>query len=50
MAIDMNRLSLNSDGAFRTTMHNRIPQTRNNTSTKKQKTQILTNSEEDILS
>lgn len=34
MAIDMNRLSLNSDGAFRTTMHSRIPQTRNNTSTK----------------
>jgi len=33
----MNRLSLNSDGAFRTTIQRRIPQTRNNTSTKKKK-------------
>lgn len=47
MAIDMNRLSLNSDGAFRTTMHNRMPQTRNNTSTRKKNKQ--TNSELDIL-
>jgi len=37
MAIDINRLSLNSDGAFRTTIQRRIPQTRNNTSTKKKK-------------
>lgn len=29
----MKRLSLNSDGAFRTIMHNRTPQARNSTST-----------------
>lgn len=33
----MNRLSLNSDGAFLTTIHRRIPHTRNRTSTKKKK-------------
>lgn len=30
----MNRLSLNSEGALRTTMHSRTPQARNRTSTK----------------
>jgi hypothetical protein len=29
----MKRLSLNSDGAFRTTIHKRTPQAKNNTST-----------------
>lgn len=33
MAIDMNRLSLNSDGALRTTMQSRIPHTSTTIST-----------------
>lgn len=33
--MDINRLSLNSDGAFRTIMHKRTPHAKNNTSTKK---------------
>lgn len=33
IAIEMKRLSLNSEGAFLTTMQSRIPQTRNSTST-----------------
>ena len=41
MAMEMKRLSLNSDGAFRTTIHSRIPQTRNITSTESIKEQNL---------
>jgi hypothetical protein len=37
MAMEMKRLSLNSDGALRTTMQSRIPQTRNITSTESRK-------------
>lgn len=33
--MDMKRLSLNSDGAFRTTIHNRIPHAKNKASTEK---------------
>jgi len=38
MAIEINRLSLKADGVFRTITHNRIPQIKNKTSTKKDKT------------
>lgn len=41
MAMEMNRLSLNSDGAFRTTMQSRIPQTRNTTSTETEKCYLI---------
>lgn len=34
--MEINRLSLNSLGAFRTMIHNRTPQAKNNTSTVKQ--------------
>jgi len=37
MAIEINRLSLKADGVFRTITHNRIPQIKNKTSTKKEK-------------
>lgn len=33
IAMEINRLSLNSDGAFRTMIHKRTPQAKNNTST-----------------
>ena len=33
MVIEINRLSLNSDGAFRTMMHKRMPHKRNKNST-----------------
>ena len=33
MVIEINRLSLNSDGAFRTMMHKRMPHNRNKNST-----------------
>jgi len=38
MAIEINRLSLKADGVFRTITHNRIPQIKNKTSTKNEKT------------
>lgn len=37
----MNRLSLNSDGAFRTMIHKRTPHAKNRTSTVKEKKQII---------
>lgn len=40
MAIEINRLSLKADGVFRTITHNRIPQIKNKTSTKKKKKYI----------
>ena len=33
MVMEMNLLSLNSDGAFRTMMHSRMPHSRNRNST-----------------
>lgn len=38
IAIEINRLSLNSEGAFRTTIHSLIPQARNRASTEKTNT------------
>lgn len=37
IAMEMNRLSLNADGVFRTITHSRIPQIKNTTSTEKNK-------------
>lgn len=42
IAIDMNRLSLNSDGAFRTTIHKRIPHAKNNASTENKRAILST--------
>jgi len=38
MAIEINRLSLKTDGVFRPITHNRIPQIKNKTSTENEKT------------
>lgn len=44
--MEMKRLSLNSDGALRTIMHNRTPQAKNTTSTeRKQKPKNLVDDE-----
>lgn len=40
MAIEINRLSLNSDGALRTIIQRRTPQARNNTSTRERESEI----------
>lgn len=39
MVIEINRLSLNSEGAFLTIIHKRIPQSRNKNSTRKEEGQ-----------
>lgn len=39
--MDIKRLSLNSDGAFRTIIHRRTPQAKNNTSTETREKEIL---------
>lgn len=41
IAMDINRLSLNSDGALRTIIHRRTPQPKNRTSTENRRNAIM---------